>query len=51
MPHPNVGMQRAGEEFYAKTFDNEYMENRFQSMTITPEQTARVDAGTAGQAS
>lgn len=39
------------EEFYAKNFDNAYMEHRFQSMTITPEQTARVDAGTANQAS
>ena len=36
------------EEFYARNFDNEYMENRFQSMTITPESSNRVepDAGT-----
>ena len=39
------------EEFYAKNFDDAYMEHRFQSMTITPEQTARVDAGTANPAS
>lgn len=39
------------EEFYAKNFDNSYMEHRFQSMTITPEQTARVDAGTEAPAS
>lgn len=30
------------EQFYAEHFDNEYMANRFQSMTITPEDTARV---------
>ena len=39
------------EEFYAKNFGDTYMEHRFQSMTITPEQTARVDAGTANPAS
>lgn len=31
------------EEFYAKNFDNAYMEHRFQSMSITPETTSRVD--------
>ena len=31
------------EQFYAKHFDNAYMENRFQSMTITPSDTSRVD--------
>ena len=31
------------ERFYAKHFDNEYMEHRFQSMTITPEHSSRVD--------
>lgn len=30
------------EQFYAEHFDNAYMANRFQSMTITPEDTARV---------
>ena len=30
------------EVFYAKHFDNAYMQHRFQSMTITPEKTARV---------
>ena len=34
------------EVFYAKHFDNAYMQHRFQSMTITPEKTARVP-GTA----
>lgn len=31
------------EVFYAKHFDNDYMQHRFQSMTITPEKTARVE--------
>lgn len=31
------------EEFFAKNFDNEYMEHRFQSMTITPEDSSRID--------
>lgn len=35
------------EKFYAKEFDNTFMENRFQSMTITPDQTARTDAKAA----
>ena len=30
------------EEFYADHFDNEYMAHRFQSMTITPSDSARV---------
>lgn len=29
-------------EFYGKYFDNEYMENRFQSMTMSPQDAARV---------
>lgn len=32
------------EQFYAKYFDNDYMENRFQSMTITPDSSGRVDS-------
>ncbi len=31
------------EEFYAKYFDNEYMQNRFQTMTMNPEDSARAD--------
>ena len=31
------------EEFYAKNFDDAYMEHRFQSMTITPDDSARAD--------
>lgn len=31
------------EQFYAKYFDNDYMEHRFQSMTITPDESGRVD--------
>lgn len=31
------------EVFYAKHFDNAYMKHRFQSMTITPDKTARAD--------
>lgn len=31
------------EEFYARNFDNAYMEDRFQSMTIHPEDTGRVN--------
>lgn len=31
------------EEFYAKHFDNEYMQNRFQTMTMNPEDSARAD--------
>lgn len=30
------------EEFYAEHFDDAYMEHRFQSMTITPEDSARI---------
>ena len=30
------------EQFYADHFDNEYMQHRFQSMTITPDDSARV---------
>ncbi|OUP10396.1 putative ABC transporter permease [Collinsella sp. An2] len=38
------------EEFYAKNFDNSYMEHRFQSMTITPEDSGRVDASKMAEA-
>ena len=31
------------EEFYARNFDNDYMQHRFQSMEITPEDSGRVD--------
>ena len=31
------------EEFFAEHFDNEYMENRFQSMSIHPQSTSRVE--------
>ena len=31
------------EEFYAENFDNAYMAHRFESMTITPEDSGRVD--------
>ncbi|WP_418740142.1 putative ABC transporter permease [Enorma sp.] len=32
------------EEFYARNFDNDYMQHRFQSMEITPEDSGRVGA-------
>ena len=32
------------EQFYAEHFDNDYMQNRFQSMTITPDDSGRVAA-------
>ena len=38
------------EEFYAKNFDNSYMEHRFQSMTITPEDSSRVDSSKVAEA-
>ena len=38
------------EEFYAEHFDNAYMEHRFESMTITPEDSGRVDADAATDA-
>lgn len=38
------------EEFYAENFDNSYMEHRFQSMTITPEDSGRVDAAATAEA-
>ena len=31
------------EEFYAEHYDNDYMAHRFESMTITPDDSARVD--------
>lgn len=31
------------EQFYAKHFDNDYMENRFQTMTMNPEDATRTD--------
>ena len=36
------------EEFYAEHFDNEYMAHRFQSMTINPDTSSRLDEGAAG---
>lgn len=39
------------EQFYAQHFDNSYMENRFQSMTITPDDTSRVSDAAASAAS
>ena len=38
------------EQFYAEHFDNAYMEHRFQSMSITPDDTSRVDGSGAGDA-
>ncbi|HJG30700.1 MAG TPA: putative ABC transporter permease [Collinsella ihuae] len=35
------------EQFYAEHFDNDYMEHRFESMTITPDDSGRIDGGTA----
>ena len=32
------------EEFYAEYFDNEYMAHRFQTMTIHPDSSSRVDS-------
>ncbi len=32
------------EEFYAEHFDNEYMAHRFQTMTIHPDTSSRVDS-------
>ena len=32
------------EEFYAEHFDNDYMANRFQTMTIHPDSSSRVDS-------
>ena len=37
------------EEFYAKHFDNEYMAHRFQSMTIHPDSSSRVDSPKASE--
>lgn len=36
------------EEFYAEHFDNEYMAHRFQSMTINPDTSSRLDEDAAG---
>ena len=36
------------EQFYAEHYDNDYMQHRFESMTITPDDSARVDG--AGRA-
>ena len=35
------------EAFYAENFDNDYMQHRFQSMEITPEDSGRVDPNAA----
>ena len=32
------------EAFYAKNFDDAYMEHRFESMTITPGDSGRIDS-------
>ena len=39
----NIPENAPVEQFFAKNFDNEYMENRFQSMTITPDDSTRVN--------
>lgn len=36
------------EEFFAEHFDNEYMASRFESMTIHPDTSSRVDSGVEG---
>lgn len=33
------------EQFYAQYFDNDYMEKRFQSMSITPDESGRAESG------
>lgn len=38
------------EQFYAEHFDNAYMEHRFESMTITPEDSGRTDASAIASA-
>ncbi len=38
------------EQFYAEHFDNEYMEHRFESMSITPEDSGRTDASAIASA-
>ena len=35
-------VQTPVEQFYAERFDNAYMENRFESMTIHPDSATRV---------
>ncbi len=41
----NVPQTAPVERFYSKYFDNDYMENRFQSMSITPDDSSRADSG------
>lgn len=41
----NVPQKAPVEQFYSKYFDNDYMENRFQSMSITPDDSSRADSG------
>ncbi len=43
----NIAPSSPVEEFYAVHFDNSFMANRFQSMTIHPETTSRVNSGSA----
>ena len=43
----NIAPSSPVEEFYAVHFDNSFMTNRFQSMTIHPETTSRVNSGSA----
>ena len=40
----NVPETAPVEQFFARHFDDEFMENRFQSMTITPDDSTRVDS-------
>lgn len=46
----NIAPNSPVEEFYADHFDNAFMAHRFQSMTIHPETTSRVDRGSASAA-
>ena len=41
----NVPQTAPVEQFYSKYFDNDYMGNRFQSMSITPDDSSRADSG------
>lgn len=41
----NLPQNAPVEQFYATYFDNDYMENRFQSMSITPDNSSRAEGG------
>lgn len=43
----NIPASSPVERFYGEYFDNDYMEHRFQSMHITPEDSSRVDSSGA----